>query len=62
MERVRLLFLFRFCLLIFTSTARMFFGRGAVMAKALGTTPEEEHQPGMHKLAKVRLFTRHPSR
>ncbi len=36
------------------STARIFFGRGAVMAKALGTTPEEEHKMGLHKLAKVR--------
>ncbi len=35
----------------FLSSARMFFGRGAVMAKALGTTPEEEHRPGLHKLA-----------
>ena len=34
------------------SSARIFFGRGAVMAKALGTTPEEEHRPGLHKLAK----------
>ena len=33
------------------STARIFFGRGAVMAKALGTTPEEAHRPGLHKLA-----------
>jgi hypothetical protein len=24
------------------------------MAKALGTTPEEEHRMGIHKLAKVR--------
>jgi hypothetical protein len=38
-----------------TSTARMFFGRGAVMAKALGTSTEEEHRPGLHKLAKVCL-------
>ncbi|KAJ7795615.1 hypothetical protein B0H14DRAFT_2919012 [Mycena olivaceomarginata] len=33
-------------------TARIFFGRSAVMAKALGTTPEEEHRMGIHKLAK----------
>jgi hypothetical protein len=39
-----------------SSTARIFFGRGAVMAKALGTTPEEEHRPGLHVLAKVRLL------
>lgn len=24
------------------------------MAKALGTTPEEEHRPGLHKLSQVR--------
>ena len=34
-----------------SSSARIFFGRGAVMAKALGTTPEEAHRPGLHKLA-----------
>ncbi|KAG2361483.1 hypothetical protein BDR07DRAFT_43152 [Suillus spraguei] len=32
-------------------SARIFFGRGAVMAKALGTTMEEEHRMGLHKLA-----------
>ncbi|KAI0771215.1 mRNA turnover protein 4-like protein [Trametes elegans] len=37
---------------LWKDTARIFFGRGAVMAKALGMTPEEEHRPGMHKLAK----------
>ncbi|RPD62731.1 mRNA turnover protein 4-like protein [Lentinus tigrinus ALCF2SS1-7] len=36
---------------LWKDTARIFFGRGAVMAKALGTTPEEEHRPGLHKLA-----------
>lgn len=36
------------------SSARIFFGRGAVMAKALGTTPEEEHKLGLHKIAQVR--------
>lgn len=41
--------------LLFTaSSARIFFGRGAVMAKALGTTPEEEHRLGLSKLATVR--------
>ena len=35
----------------------MFFGRGAVMAKALGTSPEEEYKLGLHKLAQVRLVT-----
>ncbi|PSR76744.1 hypothetical protein PHLCEN_2v8229 [Hermanssonia centrifuga] len=37
---------------LWKDTARIFFGRGAVMAKALGTTPEEEHKMGLHKLAK----------
>ncbi|KAI0647775.1 mRNA turnover protein 4-like protein [Trametes meyenii] len=36
---------------LWKDTARIFFGRGAVMAKALGTTPEEEHRPGLAKLA-----------
>ncbi|KAI0357474.1 mRNA turnover protein 4-like protein [Trametes cingulata] len=36
---------------LWKDTARIFFGRGAVMAKALGTTPEQEHRPGLHKLA-----------
>jgi mRNA turnover protein 4 len=35
------------------SSARLFFGRGALMAKALGTTPEEEHRPGLAPLARV---------
>lgn len=38
----------------FHSSARIFFGRGTVMAKALGTTPEEEHRLGASKLATVR--------
>ncbi|OCH90914.1 mRNA turnover protein 4-like protein [Obba rivulosa] len=37
---------------LWKDSARIFFGRGAVMAKALGTTPEEEHRMGLHKLAK----------
>lgn len=37
------------------SSARIFFGRGAVMAKALGMTPEEEYQNGLHHLAQVRI-------
>lgn len=51
---------------LWKDTARIFFGRGAVMAKALGTTPEEEHQPGLHKIAsKIKgqvglLFTNSP--
>jgi len=36
---------------LWKDSARIFFGRGAVMAKALGTTPEEEHRLGLHKLA-----------
>ncbi|KAI0081645.1 mRNA turnover protein 4-like protein [Panus rudis PR-1116 ss-1] len=36
---------------LWKDSARIFFGRGAVMAKALGTTPEEEHKPGLHKIA-----------
>ncbi|KAK7048492.1 ribosome assembly factor mrt4 [Favolaschia claudopus] len=37
---------------LWKDTARIFFGRSAVMAKALGTTPEEEHRLGLHQLAK----------
>ncbi|KAH9939816.1 ribosomal protein L10-domain-containing protein [Amylocystis lapponica] len=37
---------------LWKDSARIFFGRGAVMAKALGTTPEEEHRVGLHTLAK----------
>ncbi|KAG6814241.1 hypothetical protein H0H92_015356 [Tricholoma furcatifolium] len=37
---------------LWKDSARIFFGRGAVMAKALGLTPEEEHRTGIHKLAK----------
>ncbi|KAF8817028.1 hypothetical protein BYT27DRAFT_7075413, partial [Phlegmacium glaucopus] len=36
---------------LWKDSARIFFGRGAVMAKALGTTPEEEHRLGLSKLA-----------
>ncbi|PFH53995.1 hypothetical protein AMATHDRAFT_78735 [Amanita thiersii Skay4041] len=36
---------------LWKDSARIFFGRGAVMAKALGTKPEEEYRPGIHKLA-----------
>jgi hypothetical protein len=45
----------------FASSARVFFGRGAVMAKALGTTPEEEHRLGLSKLATVRIQKPFPS-
>ncbi|THH06882.1 hypothetical protein EW145_g3772 [Phellinidium pouzarii] len=37
---------------LWKDSARLFFGRCAVMAKALGSTPEEEHKPGLHKIAK----------
>ncbi|GJE88817.1 mRNA turnover protein 4 [Phanerochaete sordida] len=36
---------------LWKDSARIFFGRGAVMAKALGATPEEEHKLGLHKIA-----------
>lgn len=36
---------------LWKDSARIFFGRGAVMAKALGTTVEEEHKNGLHKIA-----------
>ncbi|KAF9115601.1 mRNA turnover 4 [Mortierella sp. AM989] len=32
-------------------TSRFFFGRTKVMAKALGTGPEDEHKENLHKLA-----------
>ncbi|ETW81654.1 hypothetical protein HETIRDRAFT_156300 [Heterobasidion irregulare TC 32-1] len=35
---------------LWKDSARIFFGRGAVMAKALGKTVEEEHRPGLTKL------------
>ncbi|KAK0449122.1 ribosomal protein L10-domain-containing protein [Armillaria borealis] len=37
---------------LWKDSARIFFGRGAVMAKALGVTPEEEHKTGLHTLSK----------
>ncbi|KAJ7071411.1 ribosomal protein L10-domain-containing protein [Mycena amicta] len=37
---------------LWKDTARIFFGGSAVMAKALGATPEEEHRMGISKLAK----------
>ena len=33
--------------------SRIFMGRTKVMAKALGTTPEEEHADNIHQLAKL---------
>jgi hypothetical protein len=56
MERVGLpciAFLRRLILCSIHSSARLFFGRGALMAKALGTTPEEEYRPGLAPLARV---------
>ncbi|KAK3834246.1 MAG: ribosomal protein L10-domain-containing protein [Linnemannia elongata] len=32
-------------------TSRFFFGRTKVMAKALGTSPEDEHKDNLHKLS-----------
>ncbi|KAJ3987917.1 ribosomal protein L10-domain-containing protein [Lentinula detonsa] len=37
---------------LWKDSARIFFSRSALLAKALGTTPEEEHCTGIHKLAK----------
>ena len=34
-------------------SGRFFFGKGKVMAKALGETPETEYQQGLHQLAQV---------
>ncbi|KAF9046685.1 mRNA turnover protein 4-like protein [Panaeolus papilionaceus] len=51
---------------LWKDSARIFLGRGAVMAKALGNTPEEEHRQGLHKIAnKIKgqvglLFTSSP--
>ncbi|KAG6332135.1 hypothetical protein ID866_6954 [Astraeus odoratus] len=36
---------------LWRDSTRIFFGKAAVMAKALGTTPEEEHRPGLHALS-----------
>ncbi|PAV17445.1 mRNA turnover 4 [Pyrrhoderma noxium] len=36
---------------LWKDSARIFFGRCAVMAKALGTSPETEHKDGLHKIA-----------
>jgi len=36
---------------LWKDSARIFFGRGAVMAKALGTSQATEHLPGLHKIA-----------
>ena len=34
----------------------LFLGRNRVMAKALGTTSEEEYQPNLSQLANVKYF------
>ncbi|KAB8360815.1 hypothetical protein FH972_024549 [Carpinus fangiana] len=36
----------------FADNSRIFFGKTKVMAKALGLTPEEEHLPNIHELAR----------
>lgn len=36
--------------------SKVLFGRTKIMAKALGTTQEEEYQENLHKLAEVRSF------
>ncbi|KAG0307991.1 mRNA turnover 4 [Dissophora globulifera] len=47
-------------------TSRFFFGRTKVMAKALGTSPEDEHKDNLHKLSEQLvghvglLFTNNP--
>lgn len=38
-------------------SGRFYFGKGKVMAKALGETPETEHQEGLHQLASVSHLT-----
>ncbi|KAJ4482022.1 ribosomal protein L10-domain-containing protein [Lentinula aciculospora] len=37
---------------LWKGSARIFFSRSALLARALGTTPEEEYRMGIHKLAK----------
>jgi mRNA turnover protein 4 len=36
--------------------SKVLFGKTKVMAKALGTTPEDEYQENLYKLSKVRLL------
>lgn len=44
-------------------SGRFYFGKGKVMAKALGETPETEHADGLSKLSKVcAQKTTHPAR
>jgi mRNA turnover protein 4 len=33
--------------------SKVLFGRTKIMAKALGTTPEDEYQENLHKLSEV---------
>lgn len=61
MLSITILFDYLFGLLHKLSSARMYFGRGALMAKALGSTPEDEHRPGISKLTPVRTFIFAPS-
>jgi mRNA turnover protein 4 len=35
--------------------SRFFYGKNRVMAKALGTTPEEEYKEGLSAIAKVNI-------
>lgn len=37
-------------------TSRFFFGKNKVMAKALGTTPEDEYKEGLKQLSDVCIF------
>ncbi len=37
---------------VLTSFGRLFFGKTKVMAKAIGTSPEDEYQPSTHLLSK----------
>lgn len=36
--------------------SRFFYGKNRVMAKALGTTPEEEYKEGISGIAKVNRY------
>jgi mRNA turnover protein 4 len=39
--------------------SKVLFGKTKVMAKALGTTPEDEYQVNLHKLSNVCPSERH---
>ena len=49
-----LISLLEICSSMLDSSARIFFGRCSVMAKALGSSVDEEQKPGLHKIAQVR--------